>query len=115
MNVYTTGPRSSSRAVVMMKRKTDPRKPAYPDYLVHYGIFGQKWGVRRYQNEDGTLTEEGKERYNQKLESENWKKQIFPLDYVSLSHNPDNKELSDRIENDYNKLKEKIRKILNER
>ncbi|MBP5726213.1 MAG: hypothetical protein J6Y48_03980 [Clostridia bacterium] len=45
----------------------------YPDYLAHYGIFGQKWGVRRYQNEDGTLTEEGKKRYN-KPESENWKK-----------------------------------------
>ena len=74
MNVYTTGPRSSSRAVVVMTRKKDPRKQIYPDYLVHYGIFGQKWGVRRYQNEDGTLTEEGKERYNQKPESENWKK-----------------------------------------
>lgn len=32
-------------------------------YLIHYGIKGQKHGVRRYQNEDGTLTEEGKERY----------------------------------------------------
>lgn len=33
------------------------------DYLVHFGIRGQKWGVRRYQNEDGTLTEEGRRRY----------------------------------------------------
>lgn len=33
------------------------------DSLAHYGIEGQKWGVRRYQNEDGTLTEEGKRRY----------------------------------------------------
>lgn len=31
--------------------------------LSHYGILGQKWGVRRYQNEDGTLTEAGKKRY----------------------------------------------------
>lgn len=31
-------------------------------YLVHHGIKGQKWGVRRYQNEDGTYTEEGKKR-----------------------------------------------------
>lgn len=31
--------------------------------LKHYGIKGQKWGIRRYENEDGTLTEEGKSRY----------------------------------------------------
>lgn len=31
--------------------------------LAHYGIKGQSWGVRRFQNEDGTLTEEGKARY----------------------------------------------------
>ena len=31
--------------------------------LYHYGIKGQKWGVRRYQNLDGTLTPEGEKRY----------------------------------------------------
>lgn len=30
--------------------------------LSHHGIKGQKWGVRRYQNKDGSLTKEGKER-----------------------------------------------------
>lgn len=34
------------------------------DYLEHHGIKGQKWGVRRYQNEDGSLTEAGKRRYH---------------------------------------------------
>lgn len=29
--------------------------------LYHHGIKGQKWGVRRYQNEDGSLTEEGEQ------------------------------------------------------
>ena len=33
------------------------------DYLAHHGIKGQRWGVRRYQNEDGSLTEAGKKRY----------------------------------------------------
>ena len=31
--------------------------------LYHHGIKGQKWGVRRYQNEDGTLTPEGMKKY----------------------------------------------------
>lgn len=31
--------------------------------LYHYGITGQKWGIRRFQYEDGSLTPEGKKRY----------------------------------------------------
>ena len=31
--------------------------------LIHWGKKGQRWGVRRYQNKDGTLTEAGKKRY----------------------------------------------------
>jgi predicted metal-dependent phosphoesterase TrpH len=35
----------------------------YETTLCHYGIKGQKWGVRRFQNPDGTLTTKGKKRY----------------------------------------------------
>jgi len=34
-------------------------------WLAHYGILGQRWGQRRFQNSDGTLTEAGKKRYSQ--------------------------------------------------
>lgn len=34
-------------------------------HLAHYGVKGMKWGVRRYQNADGTRTAEGKDRYRQ--------------------------------------------------
>ena len=38
----------------------------YASYLYHWGIKGQKWGLRRFRNEDGTLTEAGKRRYMKK-------------------------------------------------
>lgn len=38
------------------------------NFLEHYGVKGQKWGVRRYQNTDGSWTEAGKERRREERE-----------------------------------------------
>lgn len=44
-------------------------KPSPQAYLVHHGIKGQKWGVRRFQNEDGSLTAAGRKRYDVDIDS----------------------------------------------
>ena len=38
------------------------------NHLEHHGIIGMKWGIRRYQNKDGTLTNAGKKRYSTAVE-----------------------------------------------
>ena len=40
----------------------------FDDELQHWGIKGQKWGQRRYQNKDGSLTPAGQKRYNKEVE-----------------------------------------------
>ena len=48
------------------------------EVLMHHGVLGMKWGVRRYQNKDGSLTAAGKKRYfgEDKLPTEEGKKYI---------------------------------------
>lgn len=43
------------------------------NYLTHAGIKGMKWGHRRYQNKDGTLTDAGKKRYARDAKAQGYK------------------------------------------
>lgn len=50
--------------------------------LFHEGVRYMRWGIRRYQNPDGTLTELGKERLRERREAERYRD---PLKYASMN------------------------------
>lgn len=79
----------------------------YPNELYHHGILGMKWGIRRFQNKDGSLTAAGKKRAQQDTEevNEDYKKAHTSKNINTMS----NQELKDvnkrlQMENEYSKL-----------
>lgn len=51
--------------------------------LVHHGILGQRWGVRRFQNKDGSLTVDGKKRYKVgKRTEDSYKEKTIPTGHT---------------------------------
>jgi hypothetical protein len=98
------------------------------DSLAHFGILGQKKGVRRFQNEDGTLTEEGKRRYGSaasaltnvskgldtasKLTELEQKSKIIRPDYANVSDEELKKKVARlSLEEQYGRLTGDIKKV----
>ena len=81
----------------------------YNNELYHHGIKGMRWGIRRYQNPDGTLTEEGRRRYGVNSVVE-WKDKKRAMDRrqselrskANKKYNIDNLERNKRMEDSYN-------------
>ena len=68
---------------------SEPAKGLYwgvseSDSLSHHGIKGQRWGIRRFQNEDGSLTKEGRERYYGPVDQKKMEKLAAKQEYEAF-------------------------------
>lgn len=72
------------------------------DELYHHGIKGQKWGVRRFQNSDGSLTPAGKQRYGNSGTSDSTRYDLRDLDFTKRPKASDEtiKEAQNEVSND---------------
>ena len=85
--------------------------------LYHHGIKGQKWGIRRFQNEDGSYTAEGKKRYGRELakkaynalSSDKAQKALRGFAKVTKPLQKSNKKV-DKNSDEYKQRQEKLKK-----
>ena len=101
------------------------KKKTYSSELYHHGILGQKWGIRRFQNKDGTLTAAGKERYGisdkkyhnalKKLHDTTSKKNVEESFFREVGVNrKEAKQASQQIRNEFHELINKHNEIIDE-
>ena len=89
-------------------------KPSFVDqldvnYISHHGILGMHWGIRRFQNKDGSLTPEGKKRYysdNGQLTQEG-RRHYYDYDFHGMLNN-EGREFNKQASKDYNNYAETI-------
>lgn len=74
--------------------------------LYHYGIMGMKWGVRRYQNPDGTLTPAGKRRLARREKKE--ARKIHPSDDYTRVSNIRKKHISELTNRELQDLNQRL-------
>ena len=80
---------------------------AFSTELCHHGIKGQRWGIRRYQNPDGTYTEAGLKRLRKK--DVRWAKRNYNKIYKT-TYKKSKKEMKKFVKKDLNKrLSEKTK------
>lgn len=78
-------------------------------YLMHHGIKGMKWGIRRYQNLDGTLTAAGKRRYFPNAKPSNKKSEVTLNQKTSKMSDAELRSRTDRLRLENNYKQEVVR------
>lgn len=98
-----------------MSRYYNDFSDSHSEALEHHGILGQKWGVRRYVNEDGTLTAEGRKKYGsgQKMNKKVWKQQIANAQHTQVGYKVHGKTIQKDTMNNTKELYNKYQKELN--
>jgi hypothetical protein len=71
----------------------------YEAVLAHYGVKGQKWGVRRYQNKDGSLTLAGRHRLVRQNKEDEYRKKLTAITSNENLNKSDRKRLEYRNQN----------------
>ena len=87
------------------------------NYLAHHGIMGQKWGVRRFQNKDGSLTPEGRIRYKVNENGDLVKRDKSEIKELKKQHKAEQAESKRqrRLQLEKEELEEKKARLLKEK
>lgn len=80
------------------------------DELYHHGIKGMRWGVRRFQNEDGTLTAQGRQRYKDYRSDQSTRRSLTRHVAADKKNLKDRGEAMNEVTKNYNDAQEQMRK-----
>ena len=82
------------------------------DELYHHGIKGMRWGVRRFQNEDGTLTAQGRQRYKDYRSDQSTRRSLTRHVAADKKNLKARGEAMNEVTKNYNDAQEQMRKAL---